>query len=245
MDEWEKESSDGFDPEEELSEGQQRNLAIEQEETLTIELERGERRSLEKQEPPAKQKLKRELEQEALARLESAARTVPEWNNVIAWWDRLDANRERRERYHEISRNGDDLPIDYGADENGLCFPDSMNTVLEKQRQKGDFIDTIFNCPYEIHELVTEPYMSHALHELSDDHKEVLYFSSVRMYSSAKIAELRGQSDRNIRKVRNTMLKKVHKKILPYLKEREKQGLPMTMEERAFLAGMKGSDLDK
>lgn len=81
--------------------------------------------------------------------------------------------------------------------------------------------------------------MSKALFELSDDHKEILYFSAVRMYSSMKIAELRGQSDRNIRKVRNTMLKRIHKKILPYLKDREEKGLPMTMEERAFLAEMR------
>ena len=54
-----------------------------------------------------------------------------------------------------------------------------------------------------------------------------------------KIAKLRGQSDRNIRKVRNTMLKKIYKKILPYLKDREEKGLSMTMEERAFLAEMR------
>ena len=59
------------------------------------------------------------------------------------------------------------------------------------------------------------------------------------MYSSLKIAKLRGQSDRNIRKVRNTMLKKIYKKILPYLKDREEKGLSMTMEERAFLAEMR------
>ena len=29
---------------------------------------------------------------------------------MIAWWDRLDANREQRERYHELSRSGDDVP---------------------------------------------------------------------------------------------------------------------------------------
>lgn len=239
MDEWENGLPDEYEQEEELSEQGRRYLAVEQQAALELELEQDEQRERSVPEPPAKKKLKRELEQEALARLESAARTVPEWNNVIAWWDRLDANRERRERYHEISRSGDDLPIDYGADENGLCFPDSMNTVLEKQRQKGEFIDSIFNCPYEIHELVTEPYMSKALFELSDDHKEVLYFSAVRMYSSLKIAELRGQSDRNIRKVRNTMLKRIYKKILPYLKEREEKGLSMSMEERAFLAGMR------
>ena len=149
MDEWENGLPDEYEQEEEISEQGRRDLAAERQEALELELEQDEQREQAVPEPPSKKKLKRELEQEALARLESAARTVPEWNNVIAWWDRLDANRERRERYHEISRNGDDLPIDYGADENGLCFPDTMNTVLEKQRQKGDFIDTIFNCPYQ------------------------------------------------------------------------------------------------
>lgn len=240
MEEWENELLDEYEQEEEISEQGRQDLAAEQQAALELELEQDELpQTASPDDPPAKKKLKRELEQEALARLEAAARTVPEWNNVIAWWDRLDANKERRERYHEISRSGDDLPIDYGADENGLCFPDTMNSVMERQRQKGDFIDTIFNCPYEIHELVTEAYMSKALFELSDDHKEILYFSAVRMYSSMKIAKLRGQSDRNIRKVRNTMLKKIYKKILPYLKEREEKGLPMTMEERAFLAEMR------
>ena len=238
MDEWEKELSDGLDTEDELSEGQLRNLAIEQEEALAIELERDEQRSREKPEPPAKRKLKRELEQEALSRLESAARTVSDWNDVISWWDRLDANRERRERYHEVSRSGDDLPIDYGAKEDGLCFPDRMNSVLERQRQKGDFIDTIFNCPYDIHELVTEEYMSKALFELSEDHKEILYFSAIRAYSTKLIGDLRGQTDRNIRKVKNTLLKKIRKKILPELKRRKDLGLPMTKDEREFLAEM-------
>ena len=237
MDEWENGLSDEYEQEE--SSELQRELALEREAALDLEIERDEQRSRAKPEPPAKKKLKRELEQEALARLESAARTVSDFENVIAWWDRLDANRERRERYHEVSRSGDDLPIDYGASEDGLRFPDTMNSALEKQRQQGDFIDTIFNCPYEIHELVTESYMSNALFELSDDHKEILYFSAVRMYNSLKIAKLRGQSDRNIRKVRNTMLKKIYKKILPYLKERKEKGLSMTMEERAFLAEMR------
>lgn len=66
-------------------------------------------------EEPERKKLKRELRAEALARLEDSARTQREFENVIAWWDRLDANRERRERYHELSRSGDDVPLDYGA----------------------------------------------------------------------------------------------------------------------------------
>ena len=57
------------------------------------------------EEEPERKKLKRELRAEALARLEDSARTQREFENVIAWWDRLDANRERRERYHELSRS--------------------------------------------------------------------------------------------------------------------------------------------
>ena len=61
----------------------------------------------------------------------------------------------------------------------------------------------------------------------------------VRGYSTKATAALRGQTDRNIRKVRNTLLKKIIKKILPVLKRREEKGLPLTREERALLAEMK------
>lgn len=247
MDEWGDEFSDEYEQQEEWSDRLQNSLAVEREETFALELERDEERAVRAQTPPespARKRLKREIEREALARLESAARSVSEWQNVIAWWDRLDENRERRERYHEISRSGDDLPIDYDAKEDGLRFPDTTNTVLDKQVQKGDFVESIFNCPYDIHELVTDPFLSRVLYELSLDHKEILYFSAVRQFSSQKIADLRGQTDRNIRKVKKTLLGKIHKKILPYLKARAERGLPLTLEERAFLTRMRGSGLD-
>lgn len=78
--------------------------------------------------------------------MEDAARTVSDFEKVVAWWDKLDANRERRERYHELSRSGDDLPFDYGMAKDGLFFPDTLNNVLEKLIRKGDFIDAIFTA---------------------------------------------------------------------------------------------------
>lgn len=183
-----------------------------------------------------RKKLKRELQAEALARLEDAARTVSDFEKVVAWWDKLDANRERRERYHELSRSGDDLPLDYGAAKDGLFFPDTLNDVLEKQLRKGDFIDAIFYCPYDIHELVTEENLSDILLELSDDHKELLFLYAVRLFSSTRIAAIRGQTDRNIRKVRVTMLKKIQKKLLPALLEKAKKQQPLTLLEKDFLA---------
>lgn len=187
------------------------------------------------EEEPERKKLKRELRAEALARLEDSARTQREFENVIAWWDRLDANRERRERYHELSRSGDDVPLDYGASANELFFPDTLNDVLEKQLRKGDFIDAIFYCSYDIHELMTEEYMSEILLEMKEDHKELLFLWAVRLFSSTRIAQIRKQSDRNIRKVRNTMLKKIRKKLLEALTKKMKAQQPLSLLEKDFL----------
>ena len=168
-------------------------------------------------EPPEKKKLKRELKAEALARLEQSARTTSDYTKVVDWWDTLDRNRERKERYHEVLRSGDDIPLEYGKKKDGLLFPNTLNSALTKQIRNGDFIDAIFNCPYEIHELATAEYLSQVLKTLNENHKELLYLYAIRLFSSKKIGEIRGQSDRNIRKVRVTILKKIHKAILPLI----------------------------
>ena len=222
----------------ELSEQAQRQLLKEQQLIDELEADAAEN-PIEDDRPDEdseRKKLKRELQAEALARLEDAARTVSDFEKVVAWWDKLDANRERRERYHELSRSGDDLPFDYGMAKDGLFFPDTLNNVLEKLIRKGDFIDAIFYCPYDIHELVTEKYISYILRELSEDHKELLFLCAVRLFSSTRIAAIRGQTDRNIRKVRGTMLKKIRKKLLPALLEKAEKQQPLTLLEKDFLA---------
>ena len=54
--------------------------------------------------PSSEKRLKRELRAEALRRLEDAARTEADFDVVVKEWDRLDRNRERRERDHENLR---------------------------------------------------------------------------------------------------------------------------------------------
>ena len=184
-----------------------------------------------------RKKLKRELEAEALKRLEDAARTEKDFRNVVSWWDRLDANRERKERYHEIARSGDDLPIDFGAAEDGLCFPASLNGMLMRQIRMGDFIEAIFFCPLEIQELVTEGYMYHILNPLKEEQKELLFQRAIQKMSTLQIGQVRGQTDRNIRKVWNTLLKKLRKELAAARRGRQAAGLSMTLEEKAFLEG--------
>ena len=79
-------------------------------------------------------------------------------------------------------------------------------------------------------------------------HKEILYFLSIRLYSTAQLAQLRGQSDRNIRKVRNTIRKKLQKKLYAHLCQMQDEGKSLTLRERQFmeeyaaLLGEKGKD---
>ena len=236
-----EDSSDESYPEEaeaDAAEQAQRQIALEQNIIDRLEADAAEHPFEDDagDEEPERKKLRRELRAEALARLEDAARTQRDFENVIAWWEKLDANRERRERYHELSRSGDDVPLDYGASANELFFPDTLNDVLEKQIRKGDFIDAIFYCPYDIHELVTEEYLSEILLELKEDHKELLFLWAVRLFSSTRIADIRQQSDRNIRKVRNTMMKKIQKELLSALTDKAEKQQPMTLMEKAFLS---------
>ncbi len=239
---------DTDDMESELTDKAQRQ--IENEHRLIDELEADARENPieddedDTEEQPERKLLKRELRAQALKRLEDSARTIKDYENLIAWYDRLDANRQRRERYHEIFRSGDDVPLDYGAADDAICFPDTLNDVLKRQERKGEFIDSIFYCPYDIHELVTEEYMSNIFRELSEDHKFLLFLSALRQYSSTKIAAIRGQTDRNIRKVRGTMLKKIRKKLLVALKEKADKQLPLTLLEKEFLAD-NGVDIEK
>lgn len=232
--------TDADDAEAEEYEKAQRRLAKEQ--RLIDELEAdAEEHPIEddgddtEDEQPERKLLKRELRAQALKRLEDSARTIRDFENLVAWYDRLDANRQRKERYHELFRGGDDVPLDYGAAEGGLYFPDTLNDVLSKLERKGDFIDSIFYCPYDIHELVTDGDISNILRELSEDRKFLMFLWALRQYSSVRMATIRGQSDRNIRKVRNTMLKKIRKKLLAALTEKVQTQQPLTLLEKEFL----------
>ena len=219
-------------------------LADEHQAELEVQLERDEEPP-QINEPPETRKLKRELEREALLRIENAARTTDDFKKVIAWWNRLDSNRERKERYHEISRSGLDIPLDYGAKLDGEIIPYDVNDVLIKQIRKGDYIDAIFHCPFELNELVTDGDLSKILDKLSDDHREIIFNTIVRNMSTKALSEIREQSDRNIRKVRATALKKIHNALLKVLLNRKEKGYPLTMEEKQLiekaLDGSKGS----
>ena len=63
--------------------------------------------------PTSEKQLKREIRAEALRRLEEAARSESDFLTVVDEWNKLDRNRERRERDHENLRG--DVPLEFQA----------------------------------------------------------------------------------------------------------------------------------
>ena len=173
--------------------------------------------------PTSEKRLKREIRAEAVRRLEEAARTEADFSVVIKEWDKLDQNRERRERNYEHLRG--DLPLEYQAVSEPKLIPRWMNDTAYRQMMAGNFLDVLFNCPYQMHQLTADPFISRMIAELSEDHKEVLYFLSLRLWSATQLALAREQSDRNIRKLRKTIHKNLQRQMFDYLhskREREK-----------------------
>lgn len=186
------------------------------------------------EEHPNKTMLKRELRAIALKQLEDGARTVTDFEEVLKEWDHLDSNRERKERYHEIGRENIDSKKDVAP--LAIVIPAPINHAYWRQLMKGDFIDIISNCPYEMHNSLSDEDYSKIIYELKDDHKELIYFLYLRDFTTNQLAALRNQSDRNIRGVRSTILGQIEKKVLMILVDRQGEQFPFTMEELNFLS---------
>lgn len=179
--------------------------------------------------PTSDKRLKREIKAEALRRLEEAARTEADFQAVINQWDKLDQNRERRERDHENLRG--DVPLEYQTIPNPSIAPIWMNDPAFRQLCHGNYLDILFDCPHELHNLAGNPFISELLRNLNEDQQEILYFLFVRLYSTTRLAEMRHQSDRNIRKQRKKICAKLQKRMYDHLIGSQR----LTKRERTFL----------
>ena len=199
---------------------------------LELKLKPEEKEELEETE--GRKLLQRELREEALRRYEESARTVQDFKNIHATWDKLDANRERRERYHELLRG--DVPIDYQVDYlTATIIPHWHNDPMEGQLQRGYFLDYFYDCPYEMYDLTGKEYLRQIIKGLKEEHKEIFYFLFLRQFSPQYLALMRRQTDRNIRKVRDTVLRKIHKKMYKQLTQMQTHGYIPGAREARFL----------
>lgn len=170
-----------------------------------------------------------QLDEVSVERRTQVARTVAEFDELIKEMDRLDRNRERRERYHEILQE-EYIP---GGEEfySGRIFPAALDSPESKLIPRGMFPDLFYNCPYEMHQLTADPFLSQIVNELSDLHKETLYLLSLQYLSVSQLAHMRDQSDRNIRKLRD----KLQKQLYGHLLQKKQDGMGLSFREKDFL----------
>ena len=173
------------------------------------------------------------VREEALRRLELSARTAAEFQSVVNWYDREEQSRMRRERRYESFRG--DTPVEYLAPADGDIVPHSMSCPTFRQICRGEFDDLLCNCLFRMHDLTERAHLRQIVMDLKQDHKEILYFLGVRLYSTQQLALLREQTERNIRKVRGTVQRKIHKKLFAALTELAKENGELTHQEQAFL----------
>lgn len=186
-----------------------------------------------------KKKLKRQLRAEALTRLEEAARTEKDFEEVIKKWNKLDSNRERKERYHEVLRGGDEVPLEYGRAKYGMAFPEWLNDPNYYAIQKGRNLDVIFNCTYELHQFTSHPILLEILRDLKIEYKDMLFFTIIQEMSTKEFGELLDQTDRNIRKKRMRLLNRIREELYEKLKDKSN----LSYREKQFLKRYKNNAL--
>ena len=190
-----------------------------------------------------KKKLRREMERESMARLERLAKTEEDFKEVVKQWDRLEKNSDRRFRYHEAVRG--DVPLEYGMAEDSPVIPAFLNNAYWKAIRSGNYMELIFDCPFEIDQVTSHRYISGKLRDLKDEYKELLYYLVIREYSTAHLAEILDQTDRNIRKKQHRLLERLRRKLYEHLEKRERRGSWLTKREQDFLLSRKNQKSDK
>ena len=116
----------------------------------------------------------------------------------------------------------------------GIAIPGIVIVAGQPLIESGNFAFS-FSCPYELHELTANSFLSKLFFTLSDEQKEVLYYLFVKQYSTTRLAAIRGQSDRNIRKLRMTIQKKLQKRLYEHLSEKLENDHGLTLREREFV----------
>ena len=187
--------------------------------------------------------VKREMLKTAIKRIENAARTAEDFENVVKSWDKLEQNEARRLRDHEVSRG--DVPLEYGKAMDGAIFPAFFMEPKWIQLMRGNYVDLIHDCPFEMDELVTDPALIRLFRRMKDDHKEIFYWHFIRQLSCAEVGRIRNQSDRNIRKTRGVIVHKLQGEFATALRKREAAGYRLTPRQRVFLKRVEKDMLDE
>jgi DNA-directed RNA polymerase specialized sigma24 family protein len=189
-------------------------------------------------------RMTRLAEAESLRRIENAARTTGEFQEVCEWYDKLDGNRERRERDHEIGtgeykllntaigkRNRDIDPEKKEAERengysDGAVIPPPLATEYWRELMRGDFIGTIFDNADEVWQVFGDWQVGRLIKDLTAKQRDVLFRSAVRECSAERIAGCTNKTKRGVNKLISAALDKIRSILAEKVRYRVENELP-------------------
>ena len=171
---------------------------------------------------------------ESISRLEDAARTQAEFENVVSWWDKRD--KKMQDALDKKVRPVANATFDIGMYKTG----DHRNKNLfgERNHYFEDFLNIIFCCICRMHDLTDDGDLSRLLKKATEKQKAVFFPRIIKGCTPQKIALCHGMTDRNVRDIVGRTVSKIRQGMYEALKQRQAAGLPLTIQQRDFLSGI-------
>jgi hypothetical protein len=191
--------------------------------------------------------LRRQARAAELLRYENSARTPEEYQEVVGMYDKLDANREKREQRHEVgcfesmyqivitNDENPDYPIKLSYND-GDVVPIPILHPYWKELMRGDFINYIYDNAQEMWQIVGDWQVGRLFKtELTAKQKEALFLSAVRLATTEQIGCYTDKTDRAVRRLLAYALENIRKPLAKMIRKRLDDDLPVTIEKQQFL----------
>ena len=168
---------------------------------------------------------------ESISRLEDAARTQAEFENVVEWWD-------KRDKRIKDALDKKVLPIAHATFDIGLHRKGDhrkKSVFGGRNHYHEDFLNSLCCCICQMHNLTEDSDLSRLINKATDKQKTVFFPRVIKGCTPQKIALCHGMTDRNVRDIVDRMVSKIRKGMYEVLKKRQVDGVSLTMQQRDFL----------
>ena len=168
---------------------------------------------------------------ESISRLEDAARTQAEFENVIEWWDKRDKRiRDALDKkVLTIAHTTFDVGLFRKGDYKRKSMFDGRNHYYE------DFLTLLYCCICQMHNLTDDSDLSRLINKATEKQKAVFLPRVIKNCTPQKIALCHGMTDRNVRDIVDRMVSIIRRGMYEVLKKRQAEGVSLTLEHSAFL----------
>jgi len=168
---------------------------------------------------------------ESISRLEDAARTQEQFENVIEWWDKRDKRIKDAldKKILSVANATFDIGLYRKGDHRQKNVFNGRNFYYE------DYLNLIHCCICQMHNLTDDGDLSRLINKATDKQKAVFFPRIIKGCTPQKIAECHGMTDRNVRDITDRTISKIRMGMYEALKQRQAEGGSMTVQQRDFM----------